>query len=339
MALYDEHDGLDGLLDWVRFDEVNPWKVYHAAFSRLPETPQLAVAPEGYDGRRHLTDALLSKEFQENVIRLFLQSFPERRRIIFVHIPKCAGTSLYLKLCRQFPALPISIEESNWTDRKAFFRQLRQVLTGYDEPNAIMVYGHAPLQRFINQGLLRPTDEIFTVVRDPASRVLSSVNYYLTRLTANPSFSDPDTREWAQILKLQPDTFDTSSGGIAALGLRILRDRNLVKDNLLCRYFGGDGDRGVQEPNVSAALNLIIRSDIEITDVSRYGPWLRERWGLEEGERVNESKSLLQMESLDAADMAYLQELVADDRRLYEQIIDRLERGDSLSLRGTALAK
>jgi hypothetical protein len=54
---------------------------------------------------RALKTTLESEEFQQNIVGLILNSYPEKRRLIHIHIPKCAGTHLRARLELKYPTV------------------------------------------------------------------------------------------------------------------------------------------------------------------------------------------------------------------------------------------
>jgi len=265
-----------------------------------------------------------SREFQENVIPLILQTYPEKKRIISIHIPKCAGTHLWSRLYDRYISARTALQDKNYTTRLDLFQNLKviSILPGDD----IFVHGHKPISWYISNELLRSTDSIFSVVREPLEIIVSFINYIITRFLTDPSFGDADTKEWADLLGVTPAMFDQSPEGLHNLARRIVRQPLVLHRNPLCRYLG-DGD-------VESALNTAARSNIELTDVTRYDPWLEQKFGIAAGERVNVSKKILTHSGLNADDKALLEEYVQEDRKLYELIISALNKSRSLSVRG-----
>ena len=47
----------------------------------------------------------MSAAFQQEVLTLLLNAFPEKRRLLFVHIPKCAGSDLSHHLMTRYPSI------------------------------------------------------------------------------------------------------------------------------------------------------------------------------------------------------------------------------------------
>src|SRR5262249_12398368 len=94
LRLYDEDNDLDRLLARIDFSVKTPAELCHMILGRPPRPPEVASSREAYDPAQFAGRLLMSREFQSDLIRLLLLAFPEKRRLFFVHIPKCAGTDL-----------------------------------------------------------------------------------------------------------------------------------------------------------------------------------------------------------------------------------------------------
>ena len=72
---------------------------YWAVLGRRPEK---AVAGHVYrdvsEAADHLIEALKCEELAENFFHIFVKNFPEARRIVFIHIPKTAGSEINNRL-------------------------------------------------------------------------------------------------------------------------------------------------------------------------------------------------------------------------------------------------
>jgi len=91
--LYDKESGVSGLASRINFDDVKFSQMYFSILQRPPESRHVVQWGDGvYHPDQHFCEMLWSDEFQSRVIRLLLDSFPEKRRLIHVHIPKSAGT-------------------------------------------------------------------------------------------------------------------------------------------------------------------------------------------------------------------------------------------------------
>jgi hypothetical protein len=165
------------------------------------------------------------------------------------------------------------------------------------------------------------------MVRNPLEIVISHVNYVIARFLEDPGFLDPDTCEWSGFLSLTPTEFDQSPEGLVNLARRILREPSVVTRNPLCEFLGkGDAE---------SALDAMVRSNIEITDVTRYDLWFEQNFGIATGVRENVSQKILKLSELEIEDIQLLQDLIDDqDKRLYEMIFTALDRSGALSVRG-----
>jgi hypothetical protein len=102
--------------------------------------------------------------------------------LIFVHIPKTAGTSFKSLLNKVYtPSETIVIDSSSWyKDTNYSLLSNRSCLPGAQQiqPSSSIKYivGHFNADHFIN---LYPNANYITWVRDPIQRLLSNYNYYL----------------------------------------------------------------------------------------------------------------------------------------------------------------
>lgn len=209
-VLFDEKAGLYELLSRIRFSSEKPRHVYYSVFGRYPETdPLLRQLDEDdhrgrYSPRDHTNELLLSQKFQSEAVPVFLNAFPEKNRLVFVHIPKCAGTDLSVNLMRRFPAIHQTLMEESWTSKDRMFQQLSNLVLYMKFSDSIFLCGHSSLGYYVSHALIRPIDRVFTIVRDPIEIAISHINYILTRITRDISIGNigPDTREWMDILGL-----------------------------------------------------------------------------------------------------------------------------------------
>jgi hypothetical protein len=277
-----------------------------------------------------LKEALECEEFQQNIVRLILNAYPEKRRFIHIHIPKCAGTHLRERLRVKYPTVCRTLESASWTPKPLLFETLQDIVISIPFFDTIFVHGHTSISWFLENQLCRPSDFAFTVVRNPLEIVVSHINYMVTRFLSDPGFVDPDTSEWSGLLNLTPGEFDQSPEGLANLARRILREPSVHTRNPLCEYLG--------EGDVNSALKAIVRSNIEITDVARYDLWFEQKFGIATGIRENVSEKILKLSELEIDDLRLLQNLIHDeDKTLYEMICAALDRSGELSVQGGEL--
>ena len=139
---------------------------------------------------------LLSGEFQTDLIRLFLRAFPEKRRLIFVHVPKCAGTDLSANMMKRWPYLHQQMTQSHWLGREDLFKAISRLVLNLRFFDQLFITGHSSLRYYTSHELIRPFDRVFTILRDPIQIAVSQINYVITRILADArarTFS-PDTR-------------------------------------------------------------------------------------------------------------------------------------------------
>ena len=134
-----------------------------------------------YYPRDHLNELLLSDEFQTEMLPRLLRAYEDKQRLIFVHIPKCAGTDLSNKLKTRYPWVDFNIMDSDWTTKDAMLRHLSRLATQIRFADRLYLCGHGGLNYYARNHLIRPTDQVFTIVRQPSDVILSQVNYVLTR--------------------------------------------------------------------------------------------------------------------------------------------------------------
>lgn len=331
LGLYDQPGGLAQLLSRLEFGGERPQHTHYAVFGTHPELVEEVLRWGSYYPRDHLHELLLSEAFQTGLIALFLRAFPEKRRLIFVHIPKCAGTDLTFHFRARHPSLEHSLTDPNWTSKPAMLRRIARVVAHVHTSDSIFVHGHINLRDHIAADIIRPTDRIFTVIRDPLAAAISQINYILTRFEQDMAAGQlrPDTREWSQIMDLGATPERMSNAFVRRVTRAALRDTTLTVPNALCRWLGGGGAQRVVE--------RLSSYDVEVTDVERYNGWLRAAWGIDVATRWNESKKFISIQDLATDDVAHLNEVTRDDQRLYRTVERIMTAGGKLSLSGEDL--
>ena len=333
-TLYDPAEGLAVLLDRLDFAGVTPYQIYQIVHARAPEQPELVARPERYDPRAHLEAALCSAEFQEKVLRHTLQAFPEKRRNVFIHVPKCAGTDLILNLGQRHLSLPKMIELENWVTKAELFEALCRLVQAVPYYETFFVYGHIPLGFYIDSVGVRAGDRIFTVIRDPIGMMLSQANYAVTRLRQDPLGRDPDTREILQFLGLNEVPNPPLLAELKQLAVRALLHPEINRPNQTCFYLGGGAAAGY-----AAAITNLVRYDVEITTTRQYGRWLQERWGIASSSRHNTSDHWLSPDELDDELLAALRQRTAEDQKVFETVSWVLAQKGASSVTGTEIAE
>jgi hypothetical protein len=327
LSLYDRSQGLYNLLRQTDLAGRSPRQVAYAALGGLG-SPVDKVPPAWQPdaARDMLNELLLSRDFQQNILRLFLEAFPEKRRLLFVHIPKCAGSDLSHHLVGRFPSIAEQMRALHWTDKRLLFEALSDTVRRLHFSETIFVRGHVNLADYLGQGLARPCDRLFTILRDPVEIAISQVNYILTRLKTDAAAGEflPDTRAWLPLLGLEEATGELSDTFLRDLGERTLRMREVVMPNPMCHWLGGG--------NAATVLARLAEHEVEVTNTQHYKRWLRQRWGIDADTRQNESIKFLTRDRLAADDLQYLVQISREDAALYDAVEQRLLQAGACSV-------
>lgn len=331
LGLHTSDEELPRLLTRLAFADVSPEQMHYGVFGAYPETVEDVLRWGTYYARDHLQELLLSETFQRRLIPLFLHAFPEKRRLIFVHIPKCAGTDLTFHFRARYPSLDRTLTDPDWTTKTAMLHRIARVVAQTHASDSIFLHGHINLREYIAGGLIRPTDRAFTVVREPFAVALSQINYVLTRFAEDiaKGKAEPDTAEWCEVMQLGRLPTQLSETFIKRLTKAALRNEDLVLPNSLGSWLGGEGSQPV--------LDRLVRHNVEVTDTERYNQWLQQAWGITADTRWNASKQFVAVADLASEDLAHLQKITAEDRRLYRAIQHVFDTTGKLSVRAEDL--
>jgi hypothetical protein len=283
-----------------------------------------------YDPRKHFCEILSSEEFQSRVIRLLLDSFPEKRRFFHIHIPKSAGSHFFARMAAVYPCINKLIDVSSWTSKE----ELMEILSGFasivDFYDCVWLHGHMSLNYVVQEIGVRFGDEIFTILRDPIMFAVSMANYVATRLIADPAGKYPDTRQWLDQLGMNCFPKDRSSAYVKAVAIAALCDDRIVHKNPICHHLG-DGTS-------DSAINNIVTNDIEMTDSLRYNRWLETRWGIPTGLRVNQSIPILDRNDVLPRLSDRLHCLFSEDMKVFDSVTSLLDTRDTVSIKGHDLS-
>lgn len=330
-SLYETEQGVYPLLCRLDFTRTQQNHLEFSAFGDIPVASRGRVPWVPYVARDHLNDLLHSPRFQRNALIYALRAFPEKRRLLFVHIPKCAGSDLSMHLAQRFPSLEQRLMEEDWTDKDGLFQALAEFVRESLFSDSIFVRGHIPLNFYGDAELIRPADRIFTVVRDPIEIALSQVNYVLTKFQLNidSGVMERDTSEWLKLLGLSGLPEPITPQFVTEFAPKILYNRHIVEPNSMCRWLGG-GD-------ADAVRDRLARYMVEITDTSRYNDWLSGEWGISARTRQNESIKFVSLKTLAYQELAFLRSLSPEDMKLFGWIQNALSRAQRSWITGEEL--
>ena len=260
-----------------------------------------------------------SDEFQSRLIHLLLESFPEKRRLIHIHIPKSAGTHFFARVARFYPCINKLIEDPDWTSKQ----ELMEILAGFasivDFFDFLMVQGHLTLNYLVREVGVRCGDEISTVLRDPVMSAISMANYVASRLIADPMGNYPDTRQWLDYLGIDRLPEDRSAACIRAVALAALQDGRVAYVNPICCYLGD----GASE----SAINNMVVNNIELTDTPRYDRWLETQWNIPTASQINQSLPILNRDDVVSRLNDRLHYLCSEVIKVFETVTGLLDAG------------
>lgn len=289
--------------------------------------------PEWYDRDSFLETSpasrriLRSPGFQKRLLENFFNAYPEKDRLIFIHVPKCAGSDLRNNLSTRYPML-----HSSWylpsTSQEEMLRNVHRAAARVHESDMICLTGHIPLREVARRGLIRAQDHVVTVVRDPIDLVISAVNFNLTRINAAMKSGDGWRPSWKREFGISqeamPDLHDPE------LQRRMLLSTRTNRSDALSRYLGNGTGR--------AAIRSLIEHNVEITDVSRYSRWLKNRWNFQTDRRSNQSIKFISRSALEPDLLKSIEAATAESRIVFDRVAEQLERAGTDSIRGQELA-
>ena len=125
LLLYDRRQGLYNLLRQMNFAGHSADKILSATlYEVIPAEIEAPTGPQPFLLRDLLNEFLLSREFRDNVLKLLLDAFPEKHRLLFIHIPKCAGSDLSAHLVSRYPSVSERLRTPSWVDDRQLFEAL-----------------------------------------------------------------------------------------------------------------------------------------------------------------------------------------------------------------------
>jgi hypothetical protein len=317
---YDPNYGLSDLLARLELTPRQARDVCYAVFGALPVRGggKDEFAANGYAPRDHLNQLLMSTAFQQETLTLLLNAFPEKRRLLFVHIPKCAGSDLSHHLMTRYPSVEQRLMQEQWTSKDTLFAALRDLVPALVLFDSIFARGHIPLSWYLDRGLVRPIDRLFTIMRHPVEVAISQANYVMMRIAQDldSGKTGVDTQQWLAQLGFEEIPHWPLAELAAHVCHKVLRNSEIVIANPLCHWLGG-GD-------AATVLDRLAECGAEVTETSRYNRWLGETWGIESTTRVNESRKFISQAALDREELDYLNEISAEDAKLFELVQQRL---------------
>ncbi len=327
--LFNEADGPQSIARQIDFSGTTRQQILEITSGRPPGEAGQAIEPSQFSARAAFVKALSSPEFQIRIREVVLSAFPEKRRLIYIHIAKCAGTDLEIALRRRYPFLHHKISIPEATSTKELFVALRLIALGVQFSDTIAISGHVQLGWYLKHGLVRLQDDVFTTIRHPRDRIYSQISYILSTMVKFRGTYRFDTAGWMAAIGMAEMDPDPSPAYLVEIGRRLLRSPVVARRNGICEMLGS----GTAE---SAIENLIL-ANVEITDMDRYSAWRKARFDYSPAAKANQSPPLFTEELADAADRQLVQGLIDQDFVLYETVQNHLAANGALSIRGRVL--
>jgi hypothetical protein len=107
LSLYDRSQGLYNLLRQMDFSGRSARQLAYAALGGpVPAEAKIQTAGHPDEARDLLNDLLLSRDFQRNILRLFLEAFPEKRRLLFCTSPNAPAVTCRIIWSAAIPPSP-----------------------------------------------------------------------------------------------------------------------------------------------------------------------------------------------------------------------------------------
>jgi hypothetical protein len=325
---YTEGHRIFGMLGRLEFADPRPHHVHYSVFGRYPDRSKSLPSDNPYYPHDHLCELLMGDDFQANLVPRFADAYADKRRLIFVHVPKCAGTDLSNKLKSRYPWMDYNIMDPLWTTKDAMLLRLSRLALQLRFADSLYICGHAVLNYYLDHHMIRPDDQVFTVVRQPADIAISQLNYVLTRFSLDIERGEvgPDTAEWLSLIGHDGLPAEMSDDFVRTVVPLLLENPHIVTPNTLCRWLGGNGS------DAQAAFNAMIRSDIEVVDVEHYQAWLEARWNIVSHSRDNASVSFVTLDELSHQQQDYIEQITQDDLKLHRVVVDALAKTGKSSI-------
>ena len=327
--LLNEAEGLQSIARHIDFSGATRRQILAITSGRLPGQARQTIELSQFNAKGAFVKALTSPEFQARVREIVLLAFPEKRRLINIHIAKCAGTDLEVALRRRYPFLHHTLSIPDATSTKDLFAAVRLAVLGLQFSQSIALSGHVQLNWYLKHGLIRFQDDVFTIIRHPRDRIYSQISYMLTTMVNFRGTHRFDTAGWLTAIGMTDIEPDPSPDYLVEIGRLLLRSQTIARVNGICEMLGsGTAD--------SAIENLVV-SNAEITDMDRYSAWRTAKFDFSPPDKINQSQPLFTQSLADAADREVVDGLIDQDIVLYETVQRHLALENTLSIRGRVL--
>ena len=328
---------MTSLFQVTQLQAAEPRALTFVALNRWPTEAELAGLPAPYNAQIHLRALLTGAEFRAGLVRRICDAYPERPRLCFVRIPRCAGEHFLAMADYMHPVLPPDLAAMQSDGKPSFIPALGRYLGRFTLTKTILLVQHAlapfvqtsqsqspavpalvenGLQWSPNPPLRRPGDRLFAILREPASLILSEVNATLDALLQPAEAQSPAIAAWRR--QLPPNPASADQAGLKHMARAILS--KLQVRNPICHALA-DG-------TAAAAFRAVRLQDVELADISHYPDWIKYTWDVEPEPATNASTPHLTLADLGPAEREHLDSLIAEDLRFYAPVRIALDNLD-----------
>jgi len=326
---------VEGLLRGIDFKLIDPRMVCFAVLGRWPTPQELADLPDPYRPQGHLRRLVLGREFRRAVAARALLAFPEKRRLLFVRLPRCGGERVVETMNAHHPVLPLELDGNAYRDHNVLMPAIGAYANLFESTRTLAVslpamapFVSSPKQESaLNwdgaQPPCRVGDLLFAVVRPPRDLALSQVNATLHALRAEGAPALPALMRD----RVGPPPAGKNLAAWRNFGRALLPE--IVSTNPLCHALG-DG-------TADGAIQACACVPVALVALARLDEWARVALGPMDTPRRIYPEPILRAEDLGAHERDFVDSSTAEDRVFYARFDTKLSAGVLPWVAGAAL--
>ncbi len=321
--------GVEHLFARVDWSGVSRRQLIHAFLDRPPASAAEWQDGPDFNAASVAKSLFAAPEFRAGLAPRLLQIYAAKRRLLFVHIPKAAGTDFTAAMRGALPHVGNDLSEPELVPDDMLAKRLRRLARSIDEAGTIFMGGHIPLAWFLDERIYRFDDRLVAILRHPRDICVSMANYIVHQFRKDPDITRPDTRSWANVIGLDAGQIAAMDSQVLALAL--VARRGIQPVNPISRLLGDGTAHG--------AFATLMRAPIELTSIERYPAWLQHNWGFEREKRVNASLQVIGWDDLSLWQQSQIEAGCQQDYPVYEAVMACLARNGTLSVTGPDVAR
>ncbi len=318
-----------GLLRSLELKHADPQHVFFTALGRWPSLQEVDALPEPYHVGEHLIELIRSMEFRANLVRRACESFPERKRLLFVRIARSGGQSVLTMLDNRHPLLPLDLTAQRFNNPVLLMKTLGHVfmrtassnslalsytkMSAFLDPPAASAAQDDPFAWSNSMPPARVEDTFFTVLRDPRARAMGQLNAQLNAWQAGQA-----PLPAAIAARMEGGAKAARLADWRQLGRDILAET--VLNNPICHALG-DG-------TAEGTLAALRRSPLRLVALDKLNAWSRTELENMASDSEAAGEPILRAQDLRPAAIDALAAATRHDQVLYDRFIKRLGQTD-----------